>query len=66
MIRVAFCEYILHPNLSPDSVMFVNVGPVASSVDIAGLSWEAESQMYQELVHLCKAEDPERHHNPEP
>ena len=60
MIRIDFCEYLLDPddlqlNLSPDSVMFVNVNPVVSSVaqvvptDIAGLDQEAEIRMFPEI-----------------
>lgn len=77
MIRIDFCEYLLHPNdlqlsLSPDSVMFVNVNPVASSVTqvvptgIAGMNQEGEIQMFPEIVQKCKAEDPGRPHSPEP
>ena len=56
MIRIDLWEWILHPNdlllsLSPDSVMFVNVNAVASSLaqvyltDIAGMNQEAEIRM---------------------
>ena len=53
MIRIDFCEYLLHPNdlqLSY-SVMFVNVSPVSSSLahvaptDIAGMNQEAGIRM---------------------
>ena len=58
MIRIDYCEYLLHPNdlqlsLSPDSVMFVNVSPVASSVahvvptEIAAMNQEAEIRMLE-------------------
>lgn len=56
MIRIDFCEYLLHPNdlqLSY-SVTFVNVSPVASSVahfvqtDIAGMNQEAEIRIFPE------------------
>ena len=61
MIRVPFCEYLLHPNdlhlnWSPDSVMFVNVNPVASSVaqavptDTAGMIQAPEIQMFPGIV----------------
>ena len=76
MIRIDFCEYLLYLgdlqlSLSPDSVMFVNVNPVASSVaqdptDIAGMDQEAGIRMCPEIVQKCKAEDPEKHHSPEP
>jgi hypothetical protein len=70
MIRI---EYHLHPNdlqldLSPDSVMFVNVDPVASSVaqvlptDFAGMNQEAEIDIYQAIVQKGKAQDPGCHH----
>jgi hypothetical protein len=60
MIRTDFSEYLLHPNhdddlqlsLSPDSVMFVNVSPVASSVaptDIEAMDQEAEIRMFPEI-----------------